>query len=138
TCTTDCPPHRCQLGLRSLRCAFYTLLPRGNNMTRHRTSRRSFLKGSLSVAAGSLLITGTKATGDFRGANEAIRMAIAGINGRGTAHIGEFGGMADVQIAYLADPDSRLFPSRIKLVENKSKAGSKPKTVQDIRLALDD
>jgi predicted dehydrogenase len=107
-------------------------------MIRHRTSRRSFLKGSLSVAAGSLLITGTKATGDFRGANDAIRMAIAGINGRGTAHIGEFGGMPDVQIAYLADPDSRLFPSRLKLVENKSKAGLKPKTVQDIRVALDD
>ena len=57
-------------------------------MTRS-TSRRSFLRSSLSVAAGSLLIAGTKASGDFRGANEAIRIAICGINGRGGAHISE-------------------------------------------------
>src|SRR5258706_3005552 len=90
-------------------------------MTRRPASRRSFLKGSLSVAAGSLLITGTKATGDFRGANEQIRIAIAGINGRGGAHIGEFGGMNDVRIAYLVDPDTRLYPAKIKTVEAKGK-----------------
>jgi predicted dehydrogenase len=105
-------------------------------MNRRPTSRRSFLKGSLSVAAGSLLIAGTKASGDFRGANEAIRMAIAGINGRGGTHISEFGGMKDVQIAYLVDPDSRLYPAKIKAVENKNKRT--PKVEKDIRKVLDD
>ena len=102
----------------------------------HLPSRRSFIKGSLSVAAGSLLIAGTKASGDFRGANEAIRIAIAGINGRGGSHMGEFGGMKDVQIAYLVDPDTRLFPSKVRTVEKKT--GKTPKTETDIRRVLDD
>jgi predicted dehydrogenase len=105
-------------------------------MTHRPTSRRSFLKGSLSVAAGSLLITGTKATGDFRGANEAIRIAIAGINGRGGSHMKEFGAMKDVQIAYLVDPDSRLYAAKVKSVENQTK--TTPKTEKDIRRVLDD
>jgi hypothetical protein len=99
-------------------------------------SRRSFIKGSLSVAAGSLLIAGTKASGDFRGANEAIRIAIAGINGRGGSHMSEFGGMKDVQIAYLVDPDTRLFPAKVKTVEKKT--GKTPKVETDIRRVLDD
>jgi hypothetical protein len=100
-------------------------------MTRRPTSRRSFLKGSLSVAAGSLIITGTKASGDFRGANEAIRIAIAGINGRGGSHMKEFGAMKDVRIAYLVDPDSRLYAAKVKSVENQTK--TTPKTEKDIR-----
>jgi predicted dehydrogenase len=130
------------------------------------SSRRSFIKGSLSVAAGSLLIAGTKASGDFRGANEAIRVAIAGINGRGGAHIDAYGGMKDVRIAYLVDPDTRLYPAKLRSVENrvtkpekpaKGEAGANaekdapppppapnavaflpPRTVPDIRTALDD
>jgi predicted dehydrogenase len=100
------------------------------------TSRRSFLKGSLSVAAGSLLITGTKATGDFRGANETVNIAVAGINGRGNAHIGEYEGMKNVRIAYLVDPDHRLFSAKVKGIENKTK--TTPKTQADIRKVLED
>ncbi|HEY7117572.1 MAG TPA: Gfo/Idh/MocA family oxidoreductase [Tepidisphaeraceae bacterium] len=100
------------------------------------TSRRSFLKGSLSVAAGSLLIAGTKSSGDFRGANDAVRVAIAGIHGRGSDHMSEYGKLKDVQIAWLVDVDSRLFPARVKTVQNKS--GNVPQTTQDVRRALDD
>ena len=46
------------------------------------------------------------------GANDRVRIAVAGINGRGQTHITGFGGMKDVEIAYLVDPDSRLFASR--------------------------
>ena len=99
-------------------------------------SRRSFLKNSLSVAAGSVLIAGTKASGDFRGANEAIRLAVCGINGRGQSHIDAFGGMKDVRLAYLVDPDTRLYPARLKTVEQKFHA--KPKTEPDVRRVLDD
>ena len=101
-----------------------------------RPTRRSFLKGSLSIAAGPLLIAGTKASGDFRGANETIRIAVAGINGRGGSHIGEFSGMPLVKIAYLVDPDSRLFASRLKNIEKKVEYA--PKTAQDMRTVLDD
>ena len=49
-----------------------------------RLSRRRFIKGSLAAAGAGILINGTKATGNFFGANETIRVGVAGINGRGT------------------------------------------------------
>ncbi len=70
------------------------------------------------------------------GANERIRVAVAGINGRGTAHLEMYAPMPNVQIVYLVDPDSRLFASRIKFVEEK--AHSTPQAAQDIRRVLED
>ena len=37
---------------------------------------------------------------------------MAGINGRGQQHITAYGEMRDVEVAWLVDPDSRLFASR--------------------------
>src|SRR6185295_18614833 len=88
-------------------------------------------------------------------------------NGRGTAHIDAYAGMKDVRIAYLVDPDTRLYPARLKSVESKAAKAAKgekgekadgadapppqnadapaaainiapPKTIPDIRTALDD
>lgn len=103
-------------------------------------SRRRFLKKSaafstLAVAGYSQLAAGKPAK---RGPNEKIRVAIAGINGRGGSHIDAFSKMEDVVVAYLVDPDSRLFASRTKAVEDKSGGRSNPKCVQDIRRVLDD
>ena len=44
--------------------------------------------------------------------------------------------MPNVQVVRIVDPDSRLFASRIKLVEEKGH--NTPKAVQDIRRVLDD
>ena len=45
-------------------------------------SRRKFLKAS--TAAGvSLLLTGARASGKILGANDRLRIAVAGLNGRG-------------------------------------------------------
>jgi len=99
--------------------------------------RRDFLKRA--VAGGvvaPLVISGTKASGRVLGANDRVRVAIAGINGRGQWHMKGFGGMKDVEVAYLADPDSRLFPSRSEAV--RKLAGNTPACVQDLRRALDD
>ncbi len=71
-----------------------------------------------------------------RGANDKIRVAVAGINGQGNSHIGGYAGMKDVEIVYLVDRDSRLFENRAKSVEEK--AGYRPKCVQDIREVLED
>jgi len=102
-----------------------------------RSNRRDFLKRTV---AGSTLaafaLYGTKASGRVPGANDRVRIAVAGIHGRGQTHITGFGGMEDVEIAYLVDPDSRLFVSRSDIV--KRLAGNKPTCVQDIRRALDD
>jgi len=99
-----------------------------------RQSRRNFIKTT--AAATSFMIAGTKVTGPVFGANDRVRICIAGINGRGRSHMKEFGGMQGVEIAYLADPDSRLFESRTKMVEEIN--GHTPKCVQDVRKALED
>src|SRR5947207_1198107 len=101
-----------------------------------RLSRRHFLKSSFAAAGAGILINGTKATGNFFGANETIRIGVAGINGRGGSHIDAFGKMQDVKITYLIDPDTRLFKSR---GQKAAKAdGEAPKMITDVRKALED
>jgi predicted dehydrogenase len=70
------------------------------------------------------------------GANDRVRIAVAGIHGRGQAHIQGYGEMKDVEVAYLVDPDSRLFEARTAKV--KQLAGNTPQCVQDFRRVLDD
>jgi predicted dehydrogenase len=84
----------------------------------------------------NFVIAGTKSSGKVVGANDKIRVAIAGIHGRGSDHILEYADMHGVEIAYLADPDSSLFASRIRSIEKL--AGNRPKSVQDLRKALED
>jgi predicted dehydrogenase len=104
-----------------------------------RQSRRQFLQTTVAASAAfsTFTIAGTKASGKVLGANEVIRVAVAGIKGRGGSHIGEFGGdKHGTQITYLIDPDSRLFESRTKDVQKRG--GNAPTCVQDFRRALDD
>jgi predicted dehydrogenase len=97
-------------------------------------TRRDFVKTTLAAAA-TITIAGTKSSGTVLGANDTIRVGVAGLNGRGSAHIGAFAGMKDVQITYLIDPDTRTFGKRLRAA---SKNGVDPQTVQDVRKALDD
>ncbi|MCL4202375.1 MAG: Gfo/Idh/MocA family oxidoreductase [Pirellulaceae bacterium] len=100
-------------------------------------SRRSFLKqAAASGIAATFAISGTRSSGRVLGANDRVRIAVAGINGRGQAHITAYGEMRDVEIAYLVDPDSRLFASRSAEVQRL--AGNTPQCVQDFRRVLDD
>ena len=109
-----------------------------------RLTRRRFIQltaASLGAAAGSgihadFVIAGTKSSGRVLGANDRVRVAVAGIHGRGGSHIGEYAMMKGVEIAYLVDPDSSLFASRVKSIEKI--AGNQPTCVQDLRKALDD
>ena len=103
-----------------------------------RSNRRDFLKRA---AAGSLaatfVISGTKASGRVLGANDRVRIAVAGINGRGQEHLAAYCGLKDkVEIVYLVDPDSRLHGPRSKSVQDR--AGNLPKCVLDLRKVLDD
>src|SRR6266566_5062478 len=100
-----------------------------------RQTRRTFLKNTLAAAA-TITIAGTKSSGRVLGANDTVRIAVAGLNGRGGAHVGEFAGMKGVEIAYLIDPDTRTYAGRIKQIEGKG--GKTPKTVEDVREALAD
>ncbi len=101
-------------------------------------TRRRFLKtaAAASTAFPLFTIAGTKASGKVLGANDTIRLGVAGIHGRGSSHINGFAGMDNVQVTYLIDPDSSLHAGRKAQV--KSKGGNEPKCVKDIREALDD
>jgi predicted dehydrogenase len=101
-------------------------------------SRRTFLKRAATTAGvgAAFAISGTKASGRIVGANDRVRVAVAGINGRGRSFLSGFRGMKDVEIAYLVDPDSRLFSSRRDYVSKE--ADYTPTCVQDVREALDD
>lgn len=100
-------------------------------------TRRTLLKAAASAGvATTFTIAGTKASGRVLGANETIRVGVAGINGRGNAHIGEYLKMENVQVTHLIDPDSTLFEARSESI--KKKTGAAPKCVQDIRKALED
>jgi len=99
-------------------------------------SRRQFLGGSLAVAGAGFAIGGTRSTGRVIGANDTVRVAVAGLNGRGGSHVDEYVKMPDVTIAYLVDPDSRTFDKRIRQIESHGRRA--PSTVQDIRRVLED
>lgn len=105
------------------------LVKRKNTM---RKSRRDFIKTSGVLAAGSsFLISGTKASGNIIGANERVRMAVAGLNGRGGSHIGGWNGQKNVEVVSLIDPD--------QMVLNKKLAKLKgAKGFADVREALED
>jgi predicted dehydrogenase len=100
-----------------------------------RQTRRNFLKTTLAAAA-TITIAGTKSSGRVLGANDTIRLGVAGLNGRGGAHVGAFVGMKGVQVTYLIDPDTRTYSRRVKTVQ--AQGGNTPQTVQDIRKALAD
>jgi predicted dehydrogenase len=98
-------------------------------------NRRQFLGTSLAAGAG-FAIGGTRSTGKVIGANDTIRVAVAGLNGRGSAHVGEFAKMPGVAITYLVDPDTRTYGKRLRQIA--AAGGRAPSTVQDIRRVLED
>src|SRR5687768_5129878 len=100
-----------------------------------RQTRRNFLKTS-AVFSASFVIAGTKASGKVIGANDTIRIGVAGLNGRGSSHVGEWSGMQSVAITHLIDPDTKTYGKHINTI--KSKGGSEPKQVRDFREALAD
>ncbi len=102
-----------------------------------RQSRRAFLKKTAAAgAAATFTIAGTRASGQVVGANDVVRVGVAGIHGRGGGHIDSFARMDGVQVTHLIDPDSRLFEKRTAQVRQRGK--NTPKCFQDIRRALED
>jgi predicted dehydrogenase len=93
------------------------------------------LKSTLAAAA-SITIAGTKSSGRVLGANDTIRIAVAGLNGRGGSHVDAWTKMKGVEIAYLIDPDSRTYEKRLTQVARNG--GKEPRTIKDARQALED
>ncbi len=100
-------------------------------------SRRSFIKNAATGAgAAAAVLVGTSKT-TWAGANDRVRVAVMGINGRGRSHLGAYTKMDNVDVVTLCDVDSRLFNARAK--EFFTRAGKpEPKMEQDIRKVLED
>jgi predicted dehydrogenase len=101
-------------------------------------SRRKVLQGAAAASAAFPLFTiaGTKASGKVIGANDTVRIGVAGCGGRGSSHVSEWTSQEKVQITYLIDPDPANSSRKANDVQRRQQ--TKPKEVQDICQALDD
>jgi len=97
-------------------------------------SRRQFLGRGAAAALGVGMAGGI--TRNVFGANEKVVVAMMGCGGRGSFLAQEFAKRDDVDIAYLADPDSRRLAGLAKKIEEVK--GKAPAVTQDFREALDD
>jgi predicted dehydrogenase len=66
------------------------------------------------------------------GANDRVRVAVCGLNGRGKDHINGFSRVPNVEIAALCDVDESLLRKR------GAELGGKPQTFVDVRKLLED
>ena len=90
-------------------------------------NRREFMKGAAGAAAAFTVLPRHRAYG----ANNKVIMGVMGLGGRGTYLAEKFAERADVEIAYLCDPNTRRFARAREAVEEVQ--DTKPKLVQDFR-----
>lgn len=102
-----------------------------------RGNRRHFLISSAGLGGG-LIIAGSRASGRVMGANDRLRIAVAGLNGRGQSHLSGWLGQENVEVAWLIDPDATVLNSAAKALEKRTEGVAKPQLTADIRVALED
>lgn len=102
-------------------------------------NRRSFVK---QVATGGLGLGAMSTLGSFNilssyPVKDKYKVALMGVNGRGSQHAAGFAALPNAEVAYVCDVDSRAVESGIDVV---MKAGqkNKPGGLTDFRKALDD
>jgi predicted dehydrogenase len=95
--------------------------------------RRTFLKSS---AATALIAAPMYVPKSAFGANDRVRMAVLGVNGRGKNHIREFQEQKNVEVVTLCDPDKNVLQERAKSFQETY--DKKVKLEQDLRKVLDD
>ncbi len=96
-------------------------------------SRRSFIKVG---TVASVLASGTvaKSMAKVKGANDRIRIGIAGVRSKGAHHIELFGAIPQIEIAALCDPDQAILErEKTKLQAN----GNQVMGFADVRSMLD-
>jgi len=102
---------------------------------KEKINRRDFIKESTSATA--LAMTAPMfLPNSAKGANDKIRVAVLGVNGRGKNHIKGFMNLENVDVVTLCDPDKNVLEKRaqsFKEVYNK-----KVKLVQDLRKVYED
>jgi predicted dehydrogenase len=111
-------------------------------------SRRSFIKtaatGAVFAAVSPVALKGeivmpTVLSDNAKGANDRIRVAVLGMNGRGKSHVSEIMGLskkANVEVAVLCEPDMKILQERSNDFEKTY--GKKVMIEQDFRRAYED
>ncbi len=96
-------------------------------------TRRQFVKGSVAAGLGIAMVGPMSRV---RGANDEIRVAVVGVNGRGGSHISEFEEMEGVRVAAFCDVDRKVLDDKAAAFEKKY--GHAVDKYVDIRKLLDD
>jgi len=110
-------------------------------------TRGEFIKESATMAGSFVMAPAFVRNMISDSPNERINVALIGIagkrpsirgiiNGRGIVHINNYTAIPNVRIKTLCDVDERLFPEKIKIVEEKS--GIAPETEFNFRKVLED
>jgi predicted dehydrogenase len=96
-------------------------------MNSQQSTRRTFLRGTIAGAAGiATLPTWAKTIG----ANDDVRVAVIGFNGRGGGHIGSLLAIKGVRLVALCDVDDKVMA---KQVASLAKKGIEVKQYKDFR-----
>jgi len=107
-----------------------------------RIGRRQFMKSASAFAGATVFLSGTSASAKAVGANNRLRIAVAGVNGRGGSHIQGWLEQDNVEIAYLIDPDERVLGTKLrvleKMIKDQGKGKFTTKGLKDVREALED
>ncbi|MFH1718462.1 MAG: Gfo/Idh/MocA family oxidoreductase, partial [Planctomycetota bacterium] len=103
----------------------------------NRINRRTLLKRGISGTVGSYLALSSYSglLPSARGANNEVRIAVAGIRSRGGAHIKNFQDLKGVNVVALCDPDSKVLGDWV--TKFKDDYGSSVTGYADVRELLD-
>ena len=93
-------------------------------------SRRRFLQASLATSTAAACGISPRSWSQVVGANSDIRVAVVGINGRGSGHLAELQKVKGVRITALCDVDQAVLEKRAKGLEGVQK-------FQDVRRLLE-
>src|SRR5689334_10334435 len=105
-------------------------------------SRREFLDraailAAAAAAAGTGAVAAEKpAATSTKGANDKLRVAVVGVNGRGMSHVSGFLGKNNCEITTVCDCDEAVIGKAMKAIEGKQ--GKAPKYEKDIRKVVED
>jgi len=102
-----------------------------------RLSRRELLgRAAFAAAAAAMPAKALGSGGPRPGPAETLRVAVAGVKGRGATHVAEFLKMNDVEVAAIVDVDPRVAEGPMRAAEKK--LGKPPAFHKDVRKMLED
>src|SRR5919112_1726888 len=94
--------------------------------------RREFIKnvalGSAGLALGQTVLgtvgVSARSYKNIIGANDRIRIAVIGVNGRGTSMAGTIARQPNAEVACICDVDERVLPKAVKSVMDAKQANT--------------